>query len=140
MHGYQVEVDPSDRAWSGGIYDEARRGWLYNLNFHPEGQKAFRKGEWNKYRIEAIGNTFRTFINGIPTAYLVDDMTPKGFIALQVHAIGKDQKEGTQIRWKNIRIQTENLKLSPPDNCPVVNMVLNNLSPARASAGFSVAF
>ncbi len=26
VHGYQVEIDPSDRAWSGGIYDEARRG------------------------------------------------------------------------------------------------------------------
>ncbi|MCK5456991.1 MAG: DUF1080 domain-containing protein [Melioribacteraceae bacterium] len=28
VHGYQVEIDPSDRAWSAGIYDEARRGWL----------------------------------------------------------------------------------------------------------------
>ena len=26
VHGYQVEIDPSNRAWSGGIYDEARRG------------------------------------------------------------------------------------------------------------------
>ena len=25
VHGYQMEVDPTDRAWSGGIYDEARR-------------------------------------------------------------------------------------------------------------------
>ena len=25
VHGYQVEIDPSTRAWSGGIYDEARR-------------------------------------------------------------------------------------------------------------------
>ena len=31
VHGYQVEIDPSDRAWSAGIYDEARRGWLYPL-------------------------------------------------------------------------------------------------------------
>ena len=28
VYGYQMEVDPSDRKWSGGIYDEARRGWL----------------------------------------------------------------------------------------------------------------
>ena len=75
VHGYQVEVDPSDRAWSGGIYDEARRDWLYIPNFNPEGKKAFRKGEWNKYRIEAIGSTIRTWINGIPTAHLIDDMT-----------------------------------------------------------------
>ena len=28
VYGYQVEIDPSARAYSGGIYDEARRGWL----------------------------------------------------------------------------------------------------------------
>ena len=28
VHGYQVEIDPSERAWSGGIYDEQRRGWI----------------------------------------------------------------------------------------------------------------
>ena len=34
VHGYQVEIDPSDRAWTGGIYDEARRGWLYPLTYN----------------------------------------------------------------------------------------------------------
>jgi hypothetical protein len=29
VYGRQVEVDPSDRKWSGGIYDEGRRDWLY---------------------------------------------------------------------------------------------------------------
>ena len=43
VHGYQVELDPSDRAWSGGIYDEARRGWLYPLDKNPAGQKALEK-------------------------------------------------------------------------------------------------
>lgn len=140
VHGYQMEVDPSDRAWSGGIYDEGRRDWLYIPNFNPEGKKAFKRGEWNHYRIEAIGSTLRTFINGVPTAHLIDDMTAQGFIALQVHAIGKDQKEGTEIRWKNIRIQTENLKPSPLDNCPVVNLVLNNLSPQEQAQGFKLLF
>lgn len=140
VHGYQMEIDPSERKWSGGIYDEAARGWLYNLNFNPEGQKAFKNGEWNKYRIEAIGSTIRTFINGIPTACLIDDMTPKGFIALQVHAIGKNAVAGKQIRWKNIRIQTENLKPSPVDNCPVVNLVLNNLSEQEKEQGFKLLF
>jgi hypothetical protein len=140
VHGYQIEIDPSDRAWSGGVYDEARRGWLYNLNINPEGKKAFRKDEWNHYRIEAIGNVIRTWINGIPTAHVIDDMTPKGFIALQVHAIGKDAKEGTQIRWKNIKIQTENLKASPLDNCPVENYVLNYLSEQEKAQGFKQLF
>ena len=140
VHGYQIEIDPSDRAWSGGVYDEARRGWLYNLNFNPEGKKAFRRDQWNHYRIEAIGNVIRTWINGIPTAHLIDDMTPQGFIALQVHAIGKDQKEGTQIRWKNIKIQTENLKASPVDNCPVENWMINSLSEQEKAQGFKLLF
>lgn len=140
VHGYQIEIDPSDRAWSGGVYDEARRGWLYNLNFNPEGKKAFRRDAWNHYRIEAIGNVIRTWINGIPTAHLIDDMTPKGFIALQVHSIGKDGKEGTQIRWKNIKIQTENLKASPVDNCPVENWMINSLSEQEKSQGFKLLF
>ena len=39
VHGYQVEVDPAKRAWSGGLYDEARRGWLYSLELNPAGKK-----------------------------------------------------------------------------------------------------
>jgi len=105
VHGYQVEMDPSARAWSGGIYDEARRGWLYTLDKNPAGQKALKVGEWNHYRVEAIGNSIRTWINGIPCADLVDEMTPSGFIALQVHGIGNDStKTGLQVKWKNIRI------------------------------------
>ncbi len=141
VHGYQMEVDPSDRAWSGAIYDEGRRDWLYIPNINPEGKKAFKPvGEWNKYRIEAIGSTIRTFINGVPTAHLIDDMTAKGFIALQVHSIYGPMKEGMKIRWKNIRIQTENLKPSPLDNCPVVNLILNNLSEQEKAQGFKMLF
>ncbi|MCP9766469.1 DUF1080 domain-containing protein [Lacihabitans sp. LS3-19] len=138
VHGYQMEVDPSARAWSGGIYDEGRRDWLYSLNINPAGQKAFVKLGWNKYRIEAIGNTLRTFINGVPTAHVIDDMTDKGFFGLQVHAIYASMKPGMKIRWKNIRIQTENLKPSPTDNCPVVNLITNNLSEQEKAQGFSL--
>jgi hypothetical protein len=140
VHGYQMEVDPTDRAWSGGIYDEARREWLYIPNINPEGKKAFKKGEWNKYRIEAIGNNIRTWINGIPVSYLIDDMTAKGFIALQVHAIYGDMKEGMKIRWKNIRIQTENLKPSPLDNTPVINLLKNNISDQEKKQGYKLLF
>ena len=140
VHGYQMEVDPTDRAWSGGIYDEARRDWLYIPNINPDGKKAFKKGDWNKYRIEAIGNTIRTWINGIPVAHLIDDMTAKGFIALQVHAIYGDMKEGMKIRWKNIRIQTSDLKPSPLDNTPVINLLLNNLSDQEKAQGVKLLF
>jgi hypothetical protein len=137
VHGYQVEIDPSDRAYSGGIYDEARRGWLYPLDINPEGKKAFKKEQWNKYRIEAIGNTIRTFVNDVPVAYLVDDMTPSGFICLQVHSIGKDQsKDGTQVSWKNIRIKTTNLKPSPAINIRIVNMIPNSIADAEKKDGW----
>lgn len=140
VHGYQMEVDPTARAWSGGIYDEGRRDWLYIPNINPAGKKAFRIGEWNKYRIEAIGNTLRTWINGIPVAHLIDDMTAKGFIALQVHAIAGEMKEGMKIRWKNIRIQTQNLVASPWDNTPVVNLLQNDLSAQEKAQGFKQLF
>lgn len=140
VHGYQMEVDPTERAWSGGIYDEARRDWLYIPNINPEGKKAFKIGGWNKYRIEAIGNVLRTWINGIPVSHLIDDMTPKGLIALQVHAIYGDMKEGMHIRWKNIRIQTTNLKASPLDNCPVINLMTNTLSEQEKKQGVKLLF
>ena len=142
VHGYQVEVDPTDRAWSGGIYDEGRRDWLYIPNINPEGKKAFkRNGQWNKYRIEAIGNVIRTWINDVPVANLVDDMTAKGFIALQVHAIQAKMSDGVQIRWKNIRIQTgSNMKPRPIDNIPVINLVLNTLSDQEKNQGVKLLF
>ncbi|MCA9435663.1 MAG: DUF1080 domain-containing protein, partial [Candidatus Omnitrophica bacterium] len=76
VHGYQVEIDPSTRAWSAGIYDEARRGWLNNLENNEPARKAFKQNDWNHYRIVAIGDSIKTWINGVPAADLQDDMTP----------------------------------------------------------------
>ncbi|MEO5650842.1 MAG: DUF1080 domain-containing protein, partial [Ginsengibacter sp.] len=101
---------------------------------------AFKNNQWNKYRIECIGNTMRTWINGIPTANLVDAETPSGFIALQVHAIGNNEKAGKQIRWRNILIQTNNLIASPLDNIFVVNTIPNNLSAQEKANGYVLLF
>ena len=60
VHGYQMEIDPSKRAWSGGIYDEARRLWLYSLEYNEQGKTAFKNNQWNHYRIECLGKTVRT--------------------------------------------------------------------------------
>lgn len=109
VHGYQVEIDPGDRAWSGGIYDEARSGWLYPLSINPKGQKAFRNGQWNKYHIEAIGPCLKTWINGIPCANVLDPQTARGLIALQVHQIKNERQNGLTVQWRDIRIATENL-------------------------------
>lgn len=140
VHGYQCEVDPSSRAWSGGIYDEARRGWLYPCTYNPEGGKAFKMSEWNKYRIECIGSDIRTWVNGVPVAHLIDDMTPEGFICLQVHSIGKDGVPGHKIRWRNIRIQTKNLKSTPMDDVFVVNLLPNNLSETEKSQNWKLLY
>lgn len=141
VHGYQVEIDPSDRAWSGGIYDEARRGWMYQTEMNPAAKKAFNKTGWNKYRIEAIGPIIRTWVNDIPVTYMVDDMTLKGFIALQVHAV-KERPGGASIQWKNIRIQTgAAMKPRPMDpSTPVANYTVNNLSPQEKAQGFHLLF
>jgi hypothetical protein len=128
VHGYQLEIDPSTRAWTGGIYDEARRDWLYTLEYNAAAKSAYKAGQWNKARLECIGPVMRVWINGIPTANLVDALTPKGFIALQVHAIDKPEAAGQTIRWRNIRIQTDGLKASPSDNIFVVNLQPNSLS------------
>lgn len=110
VHGYQIEIDPAPRAWSAGIFDEARRGWLYPLIDNPDAQKAFKQNDWNTYRIEAVGDTIKTWINGVAAANLIDDMTASGFIGLQVHGIGDTkEKEGTQVIWRSVKILTENL-------------------------------
>lgn len=106
VHGYQVEIDPTDRGFSGGIYDEGRRGWLNDLagDKHKAARAAFKRDGWNKYRIEARGNSIKTWVNGIPAADLKDDVDKSGFIALQVHSV-PNKNAGKQVRWRNIRIK-----------------------------------
>ncbi|WP_288956482.1 family 16 glycoside hydrolase, partial [uncultured Polaribacter sp.] len=111
VHGYQVEIDPSKRAWSGGIYDEKRRKWLNPLVDNTDAQKAFKQNDWNHYRVEAIGDTIKTWVNGVAAAYLIDDKTAFGFIGLQVHSIGKNKKNlGKQVMWRNAKILTTDLE------------------------------
>jgi hypothetical protein len=138
VHGYQMEIDPSDRAWSGGIYDEGRRLWLYSLEYNPAAKKAYKRSTWNHYRIEAIGKEIRTYVNGIPAAHLIDTLPTRGFIALQVHSISKPEDIGKQISWRNIRIQTRDLKFSKDAGVPVVNLNKNSLSEQERKQGVSL--
>jgi Domain of Unknown Function (DUF1080) len=106
VHGYQFEIDPSPRSYTGGVYDEGRRGWLQDLKDNEAARKAFKQGEWNQVRIECRGDSLKTFINGVAAADLKDSLTAEGVIALQVHGIGKKQDAvGKEVMWKNIRIQ-----------------------------------
>ena len=45
-----------------------------------------------------------TWINGAAAADLKDSMTPRGFIALQVHGVGK-KEEAMEVRYRNVRRQ-----------------------------------
>ncbi len=135
--GYQMEVENNkERGWSGGIYDEARRGWLYPVELNPSAKSAYKWGDWNTYRIECIGTSMRTWVNGVPISYLVDDLTSNGFIALQVHSINKPEAEGKKTYWKNVRIQTEDLKPSPITEMVVVNLIPNTLTALEKQQGF----
>lgn len=141
VHGYQVEIDPSDRAWTGGVYDEARRGWLYPLSENPEAQKAYQHLEWNKFRVEAIGDTIKTWVNGIPAAHLVDDRTKNGFIGLQVHSIGNDtEHEGITIKWRNIKIITENPRLYATQTSAPVKDNYNALTFSQSDWGWDLLY
>ncbi|GAB2611272.1 3-keto-disaccharide hydrolase [Belliella aquatica] len=141
VYGYQIESDPTERAWSGGLYDEARRGWLYPLDLNPNAKTAFKMGEWNTYRIEAIGNEIKSWINGQEVAYVVDDMDSKGFIGLQVHAIYDEAHAGEKTSFRNIRIQTENLEPKAfKGDVFVVNTGLNELTELEKQNGWKLLF
>ncbi len=147
VHGYQVEIDPSTRAYSGGIYDEARRGWLHDLAENEAGRNAFRNGEWNHYRVEAIGNSIKTWINGVMCANLVDEADDSGFIAFQVHSVNAEENPatvGVQVKWKDIGIITDDLetyrfKGEDPVHAKEV-LLTNRLTEAEMADGWELLF
>lgn len=99
IFGYQIEVDPSERAWSGGLYDEARRGWLDSNEGKPAALGAFQVDGWNHYRIRCEGNRIQTWVNGVPCADFEDDVDASGHIGLQVHGGAK-----TDVWWRGLSI------------------------------------
>jgi hypothetical protein len=135
VHGYQFEIDPSKRAWTGGIYDEARRDWLYPMDLNPAAKYLYKHGQWNKCRIECLGTSIRTFVNGKEAASVVDDVTLSGFIALQVHSIGKNEVAGKKIMWRNLRIHEGKFTPTPLSNVFVVNLIPNTLTAAEKKNG-----
>jgi hypothetical protein len=141
VYGRQVEVDPSARAWTGGVYDEARRGWLYPLDLNPSAKKYFRPNTFNKIRIECVGDETVTFINGKVAAYVVDTVDRRGFIALQVHSINNPADTGKKVYFRKIRINTKNPKLSNPgQDIYVVNLKPNELTAYEQKKGWKLLF
>jgi len=111
--GYQCEHDnfkSGKRAYTAGIYDEARRGWLFphakapkqeQQEFTDQGNRIFKWDDWNTIVIRCKGNHLETWLNGEKRADYTDTdqqhTTLKGFFALQVHGGASGD-----IRWKNL--------------------------------------
>lgn len=110
VYGPQVEIEASgaDGAEAGYVYGEATGlGWL-TPEERLKPHKHFRDGEWNHFRIVAVGPRIQTWINGVS----IEDLThegiyrshPTGFIGLQVHGI--KQGEGPyEVAWRKIRVR-----------------------------------
>jgi Domain of Unknown Function (DUF1080) len=141
VYGYQYEVDPSSRRWTGGIYDEGRRDWLYPLSLNPKAQGYYKLKEFNKVRIECIGNETRTWINNNPAACLVDMIDYQGFIALQVHAVTKPSLEPPRVFFRNIRIKSlSKFSEDLPKGFYVMNTIPNMLTDFELKSGWKLLF
>lgn len=103
--GYQIELDPSDRSWSGGFYEEGGRGWMVSLTDNESARSAFKRGEWNSFKVKAKGNRFRVWVNGVLAVDTTDELSDSGFFGLQLHGIKRDEQIGKKVWWKNIRIK-----------------------------------
>ena len=102
LFGYQIEIDTSDRAWTGGFYEQGRRGWLQTLEYNEPARKAFQQGQWNHLRIAAIHDSFKTWLNGVPATDTRDCWSRSGRIGLQLHG---SKQPGKQVLFRNIRIK-----------------------------------
>lgn len=120
VFGYQAECDGSDRCWSGGLYDEGRRGWIWPSDAKrskekkfleheeeskahfatPEVKGALKRNGWNQYRITCIGNKLKIEVNDIVTTEFEDDTDAEGPVGIQHHG-----EEGAIYKFRNIRIK-----------------------------------
>lgn len=127
VSGYQVKIDPTERKWTGGIFDLTSNGveWYYPLTESEEARTAFKFNEWNTFRIEAIGDNIKIWVNGIPTCNLLHNRYREGSIAIKVHSMGDTPElETAFMKFKEIRIITKNPDTyKRPMNYPVINMM-----------------
>ncbi|MDF1838435.1 MAG: DUF1080 domain-containing protein [Planctomycetota bacterium] len=116
VFGYQCEGDNGHkRSWTAGLYDEARRGWLFpsqgsdagaplRAEFTSQGQRLFRWDDWNTIVIRCEGNRIQTWLNGERRVDFVDEDsehdTREGFFGLQVHG-GKS----CAVRWRGLSLR-----------------------------------
>lgn len=99
ISGWQVEVAPPGND-TGGIYESYGRGWLVQIP--EEKENILKMGEWNKMRIEVIGDKVTTYLNGEQMVELQDEKIGQadGVIALQIHDGG-----GIKVLWRDIKVK-----------------------------------
>jgi hypothetical protein len=140
VHGLQIECEDTKRAWGGGIYDEGRKGWRYPLEYNPRAKSAYKKGEWNAFRVVAFGNHIQVWLNGILTANLIEDDVETGFVGLQLHAIGENKElVGKQVRWRNIRLKpakASDVYADEKIDAPIVSYLPNELTEQEQAEGW----
>ena len=117
VYGYQAECDPSERAWSGGLYDEGRRKWLYPSRKDTKDEKraamadetqeamkankdVLKRNDWNLYRIKCEGDHIQIWVNGTKITDTKDDKDASGHFGVQHHG-----EKGQTYRFRNLRIQ-----------------------------------
>lgn len=130
LRGYQAEIDPSSRAWSAGLFDEGRRGWLDDLSDNRAAREAFDLDGWNRYRMVCEGPHLRTWINGVPAADLLDGADLSGSLAFQIHG-GDDDIE---IHWRDARVEERGAHRWVP-TARTRRLELGDAAGARAQVG-----
>ncbi len=109
LYGPQCEIAVNGTA--GNFYDEARRGTWWSLLTNTESVRtdeakaAFKRGQWNAYRIVVKGDHYQSFVNGVKTADFKQGGDPEGYIGFQVHGIKKGTGPYT-VKWRKVRLRT----------------------------------
>ncbi|EWH11742.1 hypothetical protein DS2_02925 [Catenovulum agarivorans DS-2] len=125
-YGYQAEIDPSKRKWSGGLYEQGTaRQWLHPIhpersapdddfkqNLSPEWTEAkanaYKHLEWNHYKISAIGPEIKIWVNDVLTTHVIDTKSSEGLIGIQHHGSWQFKQNGdtsNTVLFRNIRIE-----------------------------------
>lgn len=109
LYGPQCEIAVNGTA--GNFYDEARRGTWWSLLTNTESVRtdeakaAFKRGQWNAYRIVVKGDHYQSFVNGVKTADFKQGGDPEGYIGFQVHGIKKGTGPYT-VKWRKVRLRS----------------------------------
>ena len=119
VFGYQAECDGSDRRWSGGLFDEARRRWIWPstkgrsldqfLKHEKESKASFKtpaianaldRNGWNRFVITCVKDAITIDLNGVQTVRFRDGTDASGFIGIQHHG-----EKGQMYRFRNLFIK-----------------------------------